>query len=385
MLAAEAASLDVGVRVRTPYRATKEWIVDRRRLLGTAAAAAGVALIPGKAVAAGDDLAAQVRSYLDRALAAGAPSAVFGVIRGGRRYVAGAGQDGPAPDGKTVFQLGSIGKTLTATALARAVGAGTVRLYTPLSLPSGFTVPRGETRRITLRDLATHSSGLPSLPANLLAEADPYNPYAHYTLEDLAAGLPQTPLNNEPGSAYAYSNLGFGLLGQALAFDGVDAMLQRRVAAPLGLSDTTTTLRPDMASRKAVGHMAGEAVPDWRDRVLSGAGTSMYSTADDMLRYLDAQLRPERSPLRDAIELTQRHHFTDPATGLRLGLGWHLGALSDGRTVTWHNGGTYGFSTCAAFDRESGTAVVVMVNTYSDASRAFDALVFALLDELVGS
>jgi hypothetical protein len=228
MLAAEAASLDVGVRVRTPYRATKEWIVDRRRLLGTAAAAAGVALIPGKAVAAGDDLAAQVRSYLDRALAAGAPSAVFGVIRGGRRYVAGAGQDGPAPDGKTVFQLGSIGKTLTATALARAVGAGTVRLYTPLSLPSGFTVPRGETRRITLRDLATHSSGLPSLPANLLAEADPYNPYAHYTLEDLAAGLPQTPLNNEPGSAYAYSNLGFGLLGQALAFDGVDAMLQRR-------------------------------------------------------------------------------------------------------------------------------------------------------------
>ncbi|CQR59839.1 serine hydrolase domain-containing protein [Streptomyces leeuwenhoekii] len=359
--------------------------MDRRRLLGTAVAAAGVALIPGRAMAAGDGLAAQVRPYLDRALAAGAPSAVFGVIRGGRRYVAGASQEGPAPDGKTVFQLGSIGKTLTATALARAVGAGRVRLSTPLSLPPGFAVPRGETRRITLRDLATHSSGLPRLPVNLLAEADPYNPYAHYTLEDLAAGLSQTSLGNEPGTAYTYSNLGFGLLGQALAFDGVDAMLQRRVAAPLGLSDTTTTLRPDMASRKATGHMAGEAVPDWRDRVLSGAGTSMYSTVDDMLRYLDAQLRPERSPLRDAIELTQRHHFTDPSTGLRLGLGWHFGALSDGRTMTWHNGGTYGFSTCAAFERKSRTAVVMMVNAYSDASRAFDALVFALLDELVGS
>lgn len=357
--------------------------MDRRRLLGTAGAVAGVALIPGTARASGDGPAALVRTYLDRALAAGAPSAVLGVIRGGRRYVAGAGQEGPAPDGRTVFQLGSIGKTLTATALARAVGAGRVSLSTPLSLPPGFTVPRGKSRRITLRDLATHSSGLPSLPANLLTGADPYNPYAHYTLEDLAAGLPRTPLDNEPGTAYAYSNLGFGLLGQALAFDGVDAMLQRRVAAPLGLSDTTTTLRPDMASRKAIGHMAGEPVPDWRDRVLSGAGTSMYSTADDMLRYLDAQLRPDRSPLRDAIELTQRHHFTDPSTGLRLGLAWHFGTLSGGRTATWHNGGTYGFSSCAAFERKSGTAVVMMVNTYSD-TRVFDTLVFALLDELVG-
>jgi hypothetical protein len=53
--------------------------------------------------------------------------------------------------------------------------------------------------------------------------------------------------------------------------------------------------------------------------------------------------------------------------------------------MTWHNGGTYGFSTCAAFDRENGTAVMMMVNTYSDTARPFDMLVFSLLDELVGS
>jgi CubicO group peptidase (beta-lactamase class C family) len=361
-------------------------IVDRRRLLGTAAGAvAGVTAMSGRAVAAGGGLTARLRPYLERALAAGAPSAVMGAVHGGRREVAGAAQEGPVPDGRTVFQLGSIGKTLTATAFARAVVAGTVRLDTPLALPPGFTVPRGTTRPITLRDLATHSSGLPRLPANLLAGADPYDPYAHYTLEDLAAGLLLTALDREPGTAYAYSNLGFGLLGQALAFDGVDALLRRRVAAPLGLRDTTTVLRPDMAARKAVGHLAGEPVPDWRDRVLSGAGTSVYSTADDMLRYLAAQLRPERSPLRDAIELTQRTHFTDPGTGLRLGLGWHVGTLSGGRTVTWHNGGTYGFATCAAFVRGSGTGVVLMVNTYGGEEGTFDALAFALLDELTGS
>ncbi|MFJ2174104.1 serine hydrolase domain-containing protein [Streptomyces sp. NPDC087851] len=377
--------------------------MNRRKFLGSMTAGAGVSLIPGSALAAGNataagnttatsntrtargDLAARVRPYLDRALTAGSPSVVCGVVRGTHRYTAGAAQDGPVPGGRTVFQLGSIGKTLTATALARAVSAGRARLDTPLVLPPGFPVPRKGPRRITLADLATHSSGLPSLPPNLLAEADPYNPYAHYTLDDLATGLAETMLSTEPGSTYHYSNLGFGLLGQWLAFDDVDAMLRRAVTAPLRLRDTTTTLRPDMASRKAVGHLAGEPVPDWRDQVHTGAGSSIYSTADDMIHYLDAQLHPERSPLRDAIELTQRPRFTvDPS--LRLGLGWHLSTLPDGRSMTWHNGSTGGFSTCAAFSRKSGTAVVMMTNTFGEATdgepRPVDALTFALLAEL---
>ncbi|MET8014802.1 serine hydrolase domain-containing protein [Streptomyces sp. NPDC005271] len=365
--------------------------MDRRNFLTVAATAtAGVALLPGTAAAA-DGLPALVRRHLDRVLAAGSPGAVCGVIHGGRVYVAGAGTrtgrgpDASAPDGRTVFQLGSIGKTLTATALARAVCAGTTRLDAPLVLPARFPIPHKGPRRITLADLATHTSGLPQLPPNLLNEADPQNPYAHYTLDDLAVGLRETTLNSEPGRAYAYSNLGFGLLGQALAFDDVDAMLRSQVTSPLRLPDTTTTLRPDMASREAVGHHAGQPVPDWRDHVFSAAGTSIYSTADDMVRYLAAQLRPERTPLRKAIELTQRPHFTAEGS-LRLGLGWHLSPLPSGRTATWHNGGTGGFSTCAAFSRESMTAVVTMVNTSSEETatepRPVDALTFSLLGAL---
>ncbi|NUS86581.1 MAG: beta-lactamase family protein [Streptomyces sp.] len=360
--------------------------MQRRKFLTVATTAAGASLLPGNAAAA-DDLPALVRRYVSRALEAGSPSVVCGVIHGTRTFVAGGGE-GPgasAPDGGTVFQLGSITKTLTATALARAVCAGTTRLDAPLALPAGFPVPHRGPRRITLADLATHSSGLPSLPPNLLAGADPDDPYAHYTLDDLASGLGETTLATEPGSTYVYSNLGFGLLGQALAFDAVDSMLRRRVTDPLRLTDTTTTLRPDMASRKAVGHLAGQPVPDWHDHVLSAAGTSMYSTADDMVRFLGAQLRPERSKLRAAIELTQRPHFTAD-DNLRLGLGWHLSRLSSGRTLTWHNGGTGGFSTCAAFSRESASAAVMMVNTYSEQTatdpRPVDALTFALLGEL---
>ncbi|MFI0777124.1 serine hydrolase domain-containing protein [Streptomyces sp. NPDC021212] len=351
-----------------------------------ATATAVTPLLSGTAAAADDTLPAQVRRTLDQVLAAGAPSAVCGVIRGGRTYVAGAAGKGKrTPDGRTVFQLGSISKTLTATALALAVGAGETRLDAPLTLPARFPIPRKGPRRITLADLATHSSGLPSLPPNLLDGANPYDPYAHYTLDDLAEGLGKTTLATEPGEKYSYSNLGFGLLGQALAFDRVDEMLRQRVAAPLRLTDTTTTLRPDMLLRKAVGHYEGTPVPDWHDRVLSAAGTSLYSTVDDMLRFLAAQLRPERSPLRAAIELTQRTHFTDDS-GLRLGLAWHLSPLPGGRTMTWHNGQTGGFGTCAAFNRESGTAVVMMTNNVSPVpegkDRPMDILTHELLDAL---
>ncbi|MEU1804722.1 serine hydrolase domain-containing protein [Streptomyces sp. NPDC019937] len=351
-----------------------------------ATAAAGASLLPGTAAAAGDTLPAQVRRTLDQVLAAGAPSAVCGVIRGGRAYVAGAAGKGKrTPDGRTVFQLGSIGKTLTATALARAVTAGETRLDAPLTLPARFPIPRKGPRRITLADLATHSSGLPRLPEGLLDGANPYDPYAHYTLDDLAEGLGRTTLATEPGTEYAYSNLGFGLLGQALAFDRVDEMLRHRVAAPLGLTDTTTTLRPDMLLRKAVGHLEGTPVPDWHDHVLSGAGTSIYSTADDMLRFLAAQLRPRRSPLRDAIELTQRPRFT-AGRDLRLGLAWHLSPLPSGRTMTWHNGSTGGFGTYAAFSRESGVAVVMMTNNVSQVppggERPMDTFTYGLLRDL---
>ncbi|MFI0820424.1 serine hydrolase domain-containing protein [Streptomyces sp. NPDC021098] len=363
--------------------------MNRRRFLTMATAATGASLLSTTTAAAdGAALPARVRRTLDRALAAGLPSAVCGVVQGGRTYVAGAAGKGKrTPTGRTVFQLGSIGKTLTATALARAVTEGETRLDAPLTLPARFPVPRKGPGRITLADLATHSSGLPSLPPGLLDGADPYDPYARYTLDDLATGLGKTTLATEPGTKYAYSNLGFGLLGQALAFDRVDAMLRHRVAAPLRLTDTTTTLRPDMLLRKAVGHYEGKPVPDWHDHVLSAAGTSLYSTADDMLRFLAAQLHPERSPLKAAVELTQRLHFTDGDA--RLGLAWHLGTLPSGRTMTWHNGSTGGFGTCAAFSRESGTAVVMMTNAVTEQpagqDRPIDALTVDLLIALDGA
>ena len=93
-----------------------------------------------------------------------------------------------------------------------------VRLEDPLAryLPRGLTLPRPPHGAISLRPVATQSSDRPSLPPNLLTMPgmDPLDPYAHYTQEDLADGLPSTKLVSRPGTAHLYSNLGFALLGQ---------------------------------------------------------------------------------------------------------------------------------------------------------------------------
>src|SRR5688572_2296852 len=166
---------------------------------------------------------AEVRRILDERL--GEFGSRYGIVVGlvdatGRRVV-GRGvfdvQDPRRVDGDTVFELGSISKVFTALLLAISVERGEVALDDPLQkhLPVGTTVPSREGRPITLRDLATHTSGLPRVPKNLVP-ADPEDPYANYSLEMLYAYLASAELESKPGSAYAYSNLGMALLARAL-------------------------------------------------------------------------------------------------------------------------------------------------------------------------
>src|SRR5581483_215675 len=82
-------------------------------------------------------------------------------------------------DANTVFEIGSITKTFTATTLADMVVKKEVKLDDPVAkyLPSGTHVPSRDGREITLVDLATQSSGLPRMPSNF-APKDRSNPYA---------------------------------------------------------------------------------------------------------------------------------------------------------------------------------------------------------------
>lgn len=302
---------------------------------------------------------------------------VVGVIDPkGRRvvsYGALAKDDKRRLNGDTLFEIGSATKVFTSLLLADAVQRGEVALTDPVSkfLPSGVTMPqRGETK-ITLQDLATHTSGLPRLPSNF-APKDVMNPYADYTLEQLYSFLASATLTRDIGTHYEYSNLGAGLLGHVLALRtgmSYEALVTKRILAPLKMKSTTITLSDALRKRLATGHDAAlTPAKNWDFPTLAGAG-ALRSTTNDLLAFLAAELGlGKKSPLAPAI--TAQHAVRRRPTGnkgLDIALGWHILTTPGGREIVWHNGGTGGYRSFIGFDPKKKTGVVVLSNVFTPA------------------
>lgn len=294
------------------------------------------------------------------------PSMVVGVRRGdvvefhALGTLTPGGVAAPTPD--TVFEIGSISKVFTAILLSDAVRRGEVSFDDPIGslLPEGVAPPAFEGRVPTLRELATHRSGLPRMPANI-SPADVENPFADYGRDDLHAFIGGLALPRAPGAAYEYSNLGAGLLGDALAQRlGVpyEAALRERVLGPLGLTDTTITLSESQRARFAPPHQAG-GVPTkaWDFDALAGAG-AVRSTARDLMRLAEAVLSPQGREIDEAISATLARQ-ADAQGSFSIATGWHI--AGDGHT-RWHNGQTGGSSSALFVSGELRQAVVVLCN-----------------------
>lgn len=286
-----------------------------------------------------------------------------------------------APGADTVFEIGSISKVFTGLLLAQMVDDGQIKLDQPVQqlLGDTMTVPKGE-REITLVDLATHSSGLPRMPGNFMPK-DATNPYADYSVEQMAKFLAGHKLARQPGAKSEYSNLGMGLLGHALALKrggNYESLLLAHICKPLEMGDTRITLDDSLQSRLAQGHDAdGNPVANWDLPTLAGAG-AIRSTATDMLKFLAAYLGLTKTPFDRAIANSQRVHFETPAEGGDEGLAWQIRRNDH---VIWHNGQTGGYHAFAGFSPEKRVGVVVLVNS---ASKYSDAIGFQLLKLLMG-
>ncbi|MEA2162059.1 MAG: serine-type D-Ala-D-Ala carboxypeptidase/endopeptidase [Thermoanaerobaculia bacterium] len=295
---------------------------------------------------------------------------VVGVIDAdGRRIVAegalDAGDKRPL-NGDTVFEIGSISKVFTSLLLADAVQRGEVALTDPVAkfLPPDVKVPERGGKKITLQDLATHTSGLPRLPGNLIP-ADAANPYADYTAKKLYEFLGSYTLLQAIGSQYEYSNLGGGILGHALARragTSYETLLRARITAPLGLKSTTITLSDALKQRLAAGHDEnGKRVSNWEPGVLEGM-YAIRSTANDLLEFLAAELGYKKSSLAPAMTAQLAVRRPTGAKGLTIALGWHITSMPDGQEIIWHNGGTGGYRTFIGFDSKKKIGVVALTN-----------------------
>lgn len=301
-----------------------------------------------------------------RERAMGLVVATFEQGRAPQIYTAGvSGLAGVALDGNTVFEIGSITKVFTNTILADMVRQNEVRLDDPVAkfLPGRVRAPERGGKKVTLVDLATQSSGLPRLPNNL-NPADATNPYADYSITQLYEFLSSYSLPRDIGSKYEYSNLGMGLLGHALALKagkGYEALVKERILSPLGMSESGITLSPTMKSHMAQGFNAyGAPVPLWDIPTLAGAG-ALRSTANDMLKFLAANLDSSSVPLGKAMAMA---HAPRKVIGPNnsIGLGWNTVELF-GTPVTWHNGGTGGFRTFIGMDVQNHRGVIVLSNS----------------------
>ncbi len=270
--------------------------------------------------------------------------------------------DPAVPDAGSVFEIGSITKVFTGLVLAQMVEEKLVQLDEPVQslLGDSIAVPKGKDREITLVDLSDHASGLPRMPSNFRPR-DVKDPYADYSVEQLAEFVGKHKLRREPRVKYEYSNLATGLLGHALALKNntsYEEMVNQRICKPLGMHDTAITLNDSLRARLAVGHDAdGNPAANWHLPTLAGAG-ALRSTVDDMLKFLAAQIGFVHTPLDAAIAASHTVHFKLP-DGSGVALGWHV--QRDG--VIWHNGGTGGYHAFAGFSPDKKAGVVVLSNS----------------------
>jgi serine-type D-Ala-D-Ala carboxypeptidase/endopeptidase len=266
-------------------------------------------------------------------------------------------------NGDTLFDLASITKTFTALLLQDMVERGKMKLDDPVAkyLPESVKMPARNGKEITLLQLATHTSGLPLLPDN----AGPKSrlPTADYTFEKLDAFVSGYKLTREPGTKYEYSNPGIALLGQAIALKAgtnYESLVVNRICRPLGMDSTRFTLTPELKSRFATGHnQLGHAVPSWDWGALASAA-ALRSTANDMLKYVSANLGLAASSLTPLMAKTHDAHFHADVIDEDVGLGWFITHELDGTRIVWKTGSGPGYTAFAGFDMRRRRGMVVL-------------------------
>lgn len=261
----------------------------------------------------------------------------------------------------TIFEIASITKVFTATSLAWEVLAGRMKLQDPVIKYIG-EVPKNEYpfANITLLQLATHTSSLPKVPpSKSKKDKSPYSP------QEMLAWLKKWEPTNPIGSKYAYSNLGYGLIGYALATLSAisyEQIIAQEILQPLGMRSTFVTVPDSFKNHYATGYMKnGEEANNYPSTQWPGGG-ALRSTSHDMLQFLMANLGVKGpSHLLQVMQFAQKGYFRVNDT-LVLGLGWQRITKNHKLQLIDKNGGVSGFSSYIGMVPGKKMGIVVMTN-----------------------
>lgn len=359
----------------------------RRQTLALASISMAGTLLASSRVRADDKLLDEIVSFTGAMLFLDArvPALIIGAVRDGQTAVFGFGEtsdgSGKEPDGNTMLRIGSITKAFTGQVLAGLVSQGTVKLTDRLQDRLGWPVkvPERDGRPIRLIELATHTSGLPREVER--TPGPPDDPFRTLTQEAYIKGLQSDPLLFTPGSGGLYSNFAFDLLAAALASSAgkpYGQILKEVVLDPAGLNDTVLALRDGDVARVMQGHFFdGKAMPTVRTTGVMAGASGLYSTANDILRWLSWHL-DRFSPQGTEIRLLDHAAYV-PRDGLKpvsgfdeaghmdaMGLGWIVMAPKGSRPLILQKaGGLQGIFTYSAFAPTRGVGVFAAINQFN--------------------
>jgi CubicO group peptidase (beta-lactamase class C family) len=323
------------------------------------------------------------------------PGLVVGVVVDGElAYAKGFGyadtEKKTPPDLDTVFRIGSITKSVTALAMLALRDDGALSLDAPLTdlVPeaSAIVYPTRDAPPITLRHLLTHTAGL-----SRVGNVDP----KALTERDVLKSLAGMKLDFAPGTAFSYSNIGFGLLGIAVgraSHTTLREVVGRRLLVPLGMTSTAWDHDAVPSARLARGYALdpkreAHATDDPQFGPTEGGG-GLYSSVRDMARYLAAQLDAypprsdaetgpiRRSTVREAhatgfhsalsVSLAEAPKKGDPlvhAVAEAYGFGWVSSHTCEFDDLVWHNGAVQGYTSDIRFLRDRGVGVIALANS----------------------
>lgn len=297
----------------------------------------------------------------------------IGVYKAGKEFIKGyaSGKTGAiGPDGNTLFELASTSKLFTTSTLQILEDKGQLSVHDRIAtfLDSKVRLP-DVAQHTTLLHLATHRSGFPSLPQSFIDKmTDESNPYSGLQNQDIYDYLADCRNKKSEGD-FAYSNFGMGLLGHILALHREKAyedVVKEELLFPLGMTHTFVTVPDTMRSLMIQGYNEhGAESPVWEDKVLTGAG-SFLSNANDMMKFIRANLSPGSSPVSPSLLKT--HH---PQPGRETGLGWILPSFIERKLfrndeIIWHNGMAGGYSSFLLINKTQSYGIILLSNKAED-------------------
>ena len=336
------------------------------------------------------------------------PGAVVGLVAGpapdevlawSHAFGWGGGPASPNPadpgnralDADTLFRVASITKTFTATAIVQLRDEGKLRLDDPLvkHVPEFAVVenPFGPIEDVTLRRIASHSSGLIGEPP-----LDHWSTLRFPTREEWLAVLPQVRVAIPPGSAFKYSNLGYTLLGEVierLSGQPYVEYMHDAIFEPLGLTSSVYELTDALRPRAAAGHMPHPFEDDAEPALPSplngmAAAGQLWTTVRDLSRWISVHFRTDAAERGGAQILAgpsmvemQQACYVEPGWVGGYGFGWRIVRRGD-RIYHGHGGSVPGYRSQILFDASLKVGIVVLI----DGVGAVDQIAADLMDTL---